>query len=143
MAIKTVLYSTPICLRVKPCQEVTIGLIGDWTNKTVSDLPFLTGTVENGGRELGSREDSCCCSMENVRGEDLYQYTISYDDAQLEEGIDVLCSDILGVSDDPIMGLVLENAVVGAQGAAGAQGAQGSQGAQGAQGAQGPQGTPA
>ena len=107
MALKTVSFSSPVCLFVTPCDEVVFCVKAPIV--TASGRPFLVGTLQHSARKLGLAEEYCKCpSVGNPRGEDKYQYVIEYEDTQLVDPEQSLCEQICGVSDDPCFKLLLD-----------------------------------
>lgn len=80
------------------CSDVLICLSSDWEGSLVSGIDLLPATVNNTGRDL-----SYDYPTNNVRCNDVYQYSISYDDtlvsvdAQTQEPYVITCSDIVEI----------------------------------------------
>jgi len=102
MADITVIYQSKTWLPIIGCQEVAACLNFDsWSSKFVNGIPYLFATVQNNIRSMGDGS----AMFGNVRGEYAYQYTLVYDDSQLnvdpatEEPYLVNCDDINSILD--------------------------------------------
>lgn len=76
-------YCIQTYVPVKPCEEVILCLKPEWADKTTSGLPYIVATVTNSGRAGNARYNEFSERYCNARCEDVYQYTITYDDSQL------------------------------------------------------------
>lgn len=113
MAIKKLSYNSKVYLPVYECQDVALCLDDSFAAKTVSGKPILLAKIDMAGRYLGPMIGAPKILWENPRGLDLYQYDISFDDAQLlndplsGQPFIVLCSDIDSVFDACVAKLIL------------------------------------
>ena len=101
MALKKIDFQTDVPIHALGCDVVALCLTtSPWSERTVTGLPFIYAVVENTGRYLGGYSVP---RYENPRREDDYQYTFTYDDAQLEDDQEtgepyvVGCEDIRSV----------------------------------------------
>lgn len=109
MAKVKVNFQSKVFYPIVGCQEVAISLdpaVWD-ASRVTSGVPFVIATVENSGRFLGSANNPFAPRFENPRGEEDYQYTLVYDDAQLEDETPgnpyvISCSDIISLVDKTI-----------------------------------------
>ena len=96
MSIKKLIISTPSLLPIPVgcCSSVVLCLAPSWADKTVSGYAFLDAEIAASGRPLSPQGSS------NPRCVDVYQYTVLYDDAQLNidpetsNPYTVTCSDV-------------------------------------------------
>lgn len=97
MATQTVSFTSNVYIPLSACQEVYLCLAEGWDAFTVSGTRFLLATVENVGRSLGGYTHP----MYGVdpRGNDVYEYSFTYDDAQITLPLVniVECEDIMEV----------------------------------------------
>lgn len=83
MTIKSVTWTTKkyVPIATGCCDSVVICLTEDCLDKTLDGLGIVEATIENAGRNLspGSR----ATLFQNPRCDDLFQYSLKYDDAQM------------------------------------------------------------
>lgn len=82
MAFQTVTFSSRRFFSTFSCEEVALCLSDDWTARTLDGSGIIFGTVDF-GRPLGNRGYERMWEWYNIRGDELYQFTITFDDAQL------------------------------------------------------------
>lgn len=95
MAKQTLNFSSKSYKQVVGCQEVLVCLATDADSASGNGL--VVGTVENTGRFL---TDTPGYPVQNPRGQELYQYSITIDDTELAEDVVLTCADILDFSTD-------------------------------------------
>lgn len=102
MAERTVVFHTKKYIPTYACQEVALCLTDDWAALTVSGVAIVFATLDNTGRYLGSGGYPYAPRWENPRGEEEFQYSLTYDDTQITDPVaDVItCADILDISSD-------------------------------------------
>ena len=82
MPLQTITIQSSVDFRVVECEEVMICLPADpWAGRTVSGNAFIEATVGESGRPLGGR--GYVPRFSNPRNSAVYQYSVTYDDAQL------------------------------------------------------------
>lgn len=96
-------YCIQTYVPVKPCEEVILCLKPEWADRTTSGLPYIVATVDNSGRVGNARYNEFSQRYCNARCEDVYQYTISYDDSQLL--VDPNTGDPYTITPEDICGL--------------------------------------
>lgn len=79
-------------LSIGCCPQVYICLNAEGAALTLSGNSLILAEVQNSGRYLGGGSP---VNTENVRCNDVYQYSLVYDDAQLLEGQTISCDQIL------------------------------------------------
>ena len=84
MALKTVQIHSKVYVAHCSCQEVAVCVGPDDADKVVADRPFVFGNLGSSGRFLGSGGSPFAPRFENPRCEEEYQYSFTYDDAQME-----------------------------------------------------------
>ena len=95
MASVTINYQSERYYSPVGCSEVGLCLPAAWAAKTVSGAPIVVATLANSGRFLGSRGYERSPEFENPRREELYQYTVTYDDTQIIDPV----TDVIGCAD--------------------------------------------
>ena len=96
MADQRVIFQTKKYIPTYACEEVALCLSDDWAGTTTSGIAIIFGTLQNAGRPLGTAGRNPGVPWENVRGSEMWEYEIVYDDAQIV-GADPLitCADIV------------------------------------------------
>lgn len=80
MALVTVPFQSKNPFSTYACQEVAVCLTDAWAAQTVSGVAIVFATLENSGRYLGRGYEDL--ELLNPRGVELYQYALTFDDAQ-------------------------------------------------------------
>lgn len=95
MAIQTITYKSSVYIPVGLgcCEDVYLCLTEAGAAKTTDGNTLQAATISE-GRYLGHGGQPRLVSFENPRCEDLYQYTISYDDSILAREDLLTCADI-------------------------------------------------
>ena len=111
MAIQTVNFNSKRFVSTYACQEVVLCLSDTWISRTDSGFGWVYGNLQNNGRYLGIGRPPFPPSFENVRADDVYQYTIDVDDDQFNDTFTLTCEDILDISPDACLWRKLETAL--------------------------------
>lgn len=108
MADVQIIYRTPKLFSVVGCEEVGLCLDDSWSAKTVSGAPFIKATVLNNGRPIGYFDLDTI--WENVRGNDLYQFSLVYDNTQITNpSVDIVtCAEITGLLDSCLVDKLID-----------------------------------
>lgn len=111
MALVSLNFQSKKYFPVYACEEVGICLdLATWGPKTVSGAPVVKATLKNGGRYLGSAGGYILPPWENPRGEEHYQYSLTYDDTQITDPVtDVIgCADIESLIDGCVANMLID-----------------------------------
>lgn len=111
MAIQKVTFQSKRGIPTYACQEVVLCLTDAWLARTTTGYGWVFGNLENNGRYLGIGRPPYPFSAENVRGDEVYQYTIDVDDTQFNGEFTLTCDDIVDISPDACLFHHLETAL--------------------------------
>lgn len=104
MSAFTLTFQSKKFYSVRPCQ--TVGVCLDDDGLTSSGLPIATATIVNTGRYLGSAGQGFNPAVDNPRDQEMYQYELSFDDAQFTEN--PTCANIVDIIENGCLVSILE-----------------------------------